>query len=97
MKFTVSFSDSAIDDLNYYRKSDRQKIVDEITLHLTYDADIHTKRRKRLRPNRIARWELRIEKFRVFYNFDDYDSVSVIAVGHKVHNELFIRGRKVEL
>jgi hypothetical protein len=41
--------------------------------------------------------ELRIDNYRVFYDFEGDDIVKVIAVGHKEHNALLIRGRKVEL
>ena len=50
-------------------------------------------------------WELRLGDFRVFYQVerrpddaqeDDADKVLAIAIGHKEHNELFIRGGKVE-
>jgi mRNA-degrading endonuclease RelE of RelBE toxin-antitoxin system len=49
-----------------------------------------------LRPNQRAPWELRIEDYRVFYDIEG-DEVKVIAVGHKEHNDLFIRGEKVKL
>jgi hypothetical protein len=64
--------------------------------HLKVDAEVPTKKREGLRPNPIAPWELRIERFRIFY-VTEGDQVKVVAVGHKEHNELFIRGNKVEL
>ena len=33
----------------------------------------------------------------MFYEIRAEGVARVVAVGHKVHNELFIRGRKVEL
>jgi mRNA-degrading endonuclease RelE of RelBE toxin-antitoxin system len=96
MKFTIHLTESAIDDLDHYRKSERRTISDAIDVHLTYDADVETRRRKRLRPNQRAPWELRIEDYRVFYDIEG-DEVKVIAVGHKEHNDLFIRGEKVKL
>ncbi len=50
-----------------------------------------------MRANRLAQWELRIDNYRVFYDFEEDDIVKVVAVGHKEHNDLYIRGRKVEL
>jgi len=61
------------------------------------DADVESKRRKQLRPNPIAPWELRVGNHRVFYEVKPEGLVRVLAVGHKVHNELFIRAKKVEL
>jgi mRNA-degrading endonuclease RelE of RelBE toxin-antitoxin system len=45
----------------------------------------------------LARWELRIGDFRVFYEVEGGATAAVLAVGVKEHNELFVRGRKVEL
>jgi hypothetical protein len=39
---------------------------------------------------------LRIERFRIFYVIEG-NQVNVVAVGHKEHNELSIRGNKVEV
>ena len=53
---------------------------------------------KRLRPNQLAEWELRVESFRVFDDVFLEDSVvKVMAVGSKVGNNLFIHGEKYEL
>src|SRR6266566_3804781 len=97
MKFFIRLTESAIEDLDFFGKSKRRIISDGIALFLTYDANVETRRRKPLRPNRIAPWELRIEDHRVFYDFEGDDIVKVIAVGHKEHNDLYIRGKKVEL
>ncbi len=97
MKFSVRLTDSAIEDLDYFRKNERQLISGGIALFLTHDAHVETRRRKPLRPNRLAPWELRIDDYRVFYALEGADEVKVVAVGHKEHNDLYIRGRKVEL
>ena len=47
--------------------------------------------------NPVSPWELRIDRFRVFYSIEEGNEVKVIAVGHKEHNVLFIRGKKIEL
>lgn len=97
MRFFLRLTDSAIEDLDYFRKNERQMISEAIALFLTHDANVETRRRKPLRPNRIAPWELRIDDYRVFYDFEEDDKVKVVAVGYKEHNDLYIRGRKVEL
>ena len=53
---------------------------------------------KLLRDNPLADWELRIGKFRVFYDVDsDEPTVRIVAVGHKEHNTLFIGGEEIKL
>lgn len=97
MPFSIRLTESAIEDLDYFRKNERKIIADAIAVFLTHDANVETRRRKQLRPNRIAPWELRVDNYRVFYDFDGEDVVKIIAVGHKEHNALHIRGAKVEL
>jgi mRNA-degrading endonuclease RelE of RelBE toxin-antitoxin system len=50
-----------------------------------------------LRTTPMWKRELRIGAYRVFYDFEANNIVKIIAVGHKVHNNLYIRGKKVEL
>jgi mRNA-degrading endonuclease RelE of RelBE toxin-antitoxin system len=40
---------------------------------------------------------LRIGDHRVFYEIEGDETVTILAVGVKSHNDLFIRGKKVEL
>jgi mRNA-degrading endonuclease RelE of RelBE toxin-antitoxin system len=97
MKFSITLTDSAVEDLDYFRKNERKKIAEGIALFLTRDANVETRRRKPLRPNRIAPWELRIDDYRVFYDLEVENEVKIVAVGHKEHNDLYIRGKKVAL
>jgi mRNA-degrading endonuclease RelE of RelBE toxin-antitoxin system len=50
-----------------------------------------------MRPNPVAPWELRIGKYRVFYEIIVGQTVRVLTIGHKEHNDLFIRGERVEI
>jgi hypothetical protein len=47
--------------------------------------------------NPAAPWELRIGDFRVFYEIENDTTVKIVSIGHKEHNDLFIRGKRVEL
>ena len=60
MDFSVRLTASAIEDLDFFRKNERRLIADGIALFLTQGANVETNRRKPLRPNRLAQWELRI-------------------------------------
>lgn len=97
MKFSIELTDSAVEDIDYFRKSERLRIADGIELFLSIDADVETRRRKPMRPNPLGEWELRIDDFRVFYNVEAGGVVKVTAVGRKEHNDLYIRGEKVEI
>ncbi len=97
MKFEVRFVPSADEDLDYYEVREQTVILGAIGRCLESDPDVESKRRKQLRPNPLAPWELRIGDYRVFYEIRAEGLVRVLAVGRKVHNELFIRGERVEI
>jgi mRNA-degrading endonuclease RelE of RelBE toxin-antitoxin system len=59
---------------------------------------VETRNRKRLRPNPLAPWELRVGDLRVFYDVDaEASCVRIVAVGRKEHNRLIIGGEEVTL
>jgi mRNA-degrading endonuclease RelE of RelBE toxin-antitoxin system len=97
MKFEVKLVPSADEDLDFYGARDQRVIVDAIEEFLGVDADLESKKRKRLRPNPFAPWELRVGEYRVFYEITAERLVRVLAVGHKLHNDLFIRGQRIEI
>ena len=97
MAYRVSLTESAKQDLDHFDVHGQRIIVAGILTHLRVDAEVSTRKKKPLQPNPVSPWELRIDRFRVFYLIEEDNEVKVVAVGHKEHNALFIRGRKVEL
>ena len=97
MEYEVSLTESAKGDIAYFEPRDQRIIVAGILAHLKVDAETRTKRKKPLRPNPLAPWELRVGRFRVFYSIEEGNAAKVVAVGHKEHNELCIRGRRIRL
>ena len=64
------------------RKFDQTRIRDAMTDQLTSQPSVKTRNRKRLRPNRLAEWELRMGKYRVFSDVDEeQELVRIIAIG----------------
>jgi mRNA-degrading endonuclease RelE of RelBE toxin-antitoxin system len=97
VRFEIAFAPSADADLAYFRAVDQRVIIAAIQEFLAIDADSESRRRKRLTENPVAPWELRVGDHRVFYEIAGESTVTVLAIGVKVHNNLFIRGRWVEL
>jgi mRNA-degrading endonuclease RelE of RelBE toxin-antitoxin system len=97
MEYEISITESAKKDIAFFETADQRVIVAGITAHLKTEAEKETRRKKQLRPNPIALWELRLDRFRVFYVIEEGAKLKVVAVGHKEHNDLFIQGKKVQL
>ena len=98
MEFEIQYTEAAFNDLRKLRKYDQTLIVDTVERQLAHLPAIQTRNRKRLRPNRVSEWELRIGKFRVFYDvLADEQLVKIAAVGYKMGSQLFVRGEAFEL
>jgi mRNA-degrading endonuclease RelE of RelBE toxin-antitoxin system len=97
MPFQVILTPSAEGDLDYFKRFEQRLIVDGLKRYLRNDADIESQHRKQLRDNPLAPWELRLGKYCAFYEIGDASTVKIVAVGYKEHNDLFIRGEKVEI
>lgn len=96
--YDIEFTVEAIEDLKRFRKFEQQLIVDGIDEQLSNEPARETRNRKRLRPNSVAQFELRITRFRVFYDVDERKNlVKIEAVGHKEGSRLFIRGKEYQL
>jgi mRNA-degrading endonuclease RelE of RelBE toxin-antitoxin system len=96
--YDIEFTTTAIEDLNSFRKFEQQTIITGIETQLKDEPNIETRNRFRMRPNDIAEWELRIGKFRVFYNVEEeVEIVSIEVVGFKRGNQLFVRGKRRDL
>jgi mRNA-degrading endonuclease RelE of RelBE toxin-antitoxin system len=96
--FRIEFTLEAVEDLGLLRKFDQQQIITAIESQLSHLAAQEKCNRKRLRPNRLAEWELRLGDFRVFYDFDqDNALVKIEAVGYKEGSKLFVHGQEYQL
>ncbi len=89
MPHEIIFEPNAVEHLQGFSARNRSIVLDQIEVQLTYQPDVETRNHKRLRPNPLAPWELRIGEIRVFYDVNaDVASVRVIAVGRKEGNRL---------
>lgn len=82
---------------NMYDTFVQRIIVKAIFEYLLVDPNIETRKRKQLRQNAFAPWELRLGKYRIFYKIIEDQMVKILAIGHKEHNDLYIQGKKVEI
>lgn len=96
MNHEIIITVEAQEDYEAFKAHERRIILAGIKTQLEHEPLIETRNRKPLRDNPIAPWELRIGKFRVFYQVEG-TVVTVGAIGHKEHNKLILRGKEVTL
>jgi mRNA-degrading endonuclease RelE of RelBE toxin-antitoxin system len=96
--FRVELTAEAAEDMEDFRKYDARRILAEVELQLTHEPARETRNRKRLRPNTLAEWELRVDAFRVFHDvLTDDEIVKVVAIGYKEGNTLYVHGERYDL
>lgn len=98
MRYKIEITEDAKADLSFFKVSERKEILSDIKKQLLYEPLKETRNRKKLRDNPIAPWELRVGKYRIFYEVEnDIVTVIIISIGLKKHNVLFIRGIEVTI
>ena len=98
MPYVLEWTESALNDLSYFKKHEQTLIVDQIEIQLLYEPVTETRNRKPLEPNALGEWELRIGAYRVFYDVETTEAtVKIKAIGSKDHNTLYLRGKKFTL
>ena len=98
MVYTIDYTAGAEGDLASFRTYEQRLIIDAIDQQLLYEPHQETRNRKLLDPNLLAMWELRIGRYRVFYDLDTVIRLVLVkAVGWKDHNTLYLRGKEYVL
>ena len=96
--YDIEFTPDAFEDLKTFRKFEQQKVISGIDTQLKGEPTVETHNRFRMRPNDVAEWELRLGRYRVFYNVEEViHIVSIEVIGFKSGNRLFVRGKRREL
>ncbi len=98
MPFQILFTPRASDELRSFRGNEQGQIVEAIKNQLLHEPVSATRNRKKLRPNELAEWELRVGSLRIFYDVDEAERVvSVRALGYKIGSRLMINGKEFDL
>jgi len=100
VRYRIEYSPEAVDHLEFFTTREQAIIVDVVDRQLANEPLRETKNRKPMRPNPIAPWELRIGKFRVYYDVVDEASepmVLILAIGMKQRNRVRIGDEEIML
>jgi mRNA-degrading endonuclease RelE of RelBE toxin-antitoxin system len=98
-RFEIEVTREAEAHLEWLSARDRATLFDAFDRRLAYEPTVENRNRKRLRPNPLAPWELRIGHLRVYFDVEEEPRrvVTIQAVGIKDRSRLLIGGEEVEL
>jgi mRNA-degrading endonuclease RelE of RelBE toxin-antitoxin system len=91
--FKIAITEDAERQFRSLPVRDQRILEAAILSRLEYQPSIPTKAIKRLRPNPLAEFELRVGDLRVLYNVEQ-DEIVVLIVGRKVGNKLIVEGKE---
>lgn len=93
MAFRITISEVAESQLRSMPAREQRVLEAAIQARLIQQPTTPTKAVKRLRPNPLAEFELRVGDLRVLYNVSG-DEVILLIMGHKVGNKLIVGGEE---
>lgn len=98
MPYRIQYTRTALGHLRQLTARQRAIVLDTVDEQLTYEPTTATRNHNNMIPNALASWELRIGDLRVYYDVtEDPKTVTVVAVGIKRRNRVFIGGVERQL
>jgi len=97
--YRIQFAESAEKHLAQLTARQQSIVLDAVRVQLQHEPLRETRHRKRLRPNPLAPWELRVGALRVFYEVDsrEADLMSVLAIGIKRGDRLIVADKEMRI
>jgi mRNA-degrading endonuclease RelE of RelBE toxin-antitoxin system len=93
MPFKISITEDADRQFRLLPVREQRILVAAIQARLQHQPNTPTKAIKRLRPNPLAEFELRVGDLRALYNVQG-EEVVILIVGRKVGNKLIVEGEE---
>jgi mRNA interferase RelE/StbE len=93
LPFKITISDVAEKQLRALPVRDQRILEAAILSRLQLQPTMPTRAIKRLRPNPLAQFELRVGNLRALYNVEG-EEVVILIVGRKVGNKLIVEGEE---
>ncbi len=96
--YTIHFSEEARTHLRQLSARERTVVINRAEAALSDKPTREARNLKALRPNPLAKYELRIADLRVFFEVKEEErEVLVLAIGRKEGNRLWVGGKEVKL
>lgn len=101
-KHQIRYAEPTLDHLSFIDAKHHPLIRSKIEEQLMHEPFVETKNRKPMQPNPYGDdvWELRFgpaNRFRVIYEAGEEATVTVLAIGVKIGNKLFVGGEEIDL
>ena len=99
MAYRVEFSPEARKHFAALDARQRATLRDQMLVQLVHEPGVERKHRKRLRPNWLAAYRLRVGDLRVYYDLvEGRDAVVLVkAIGVKLRGRVLIGGEEIDL
>jgi mRNA-degrading endonuclease RelE of RelBE toxin-antitoxin system len=99
VEYRIEYSPNAEQHLYQLPARQRRIVLDGVDAQLVHQPTIGTRNRKRMRPNPLAPWELRLGNLRVYYDVAEEPEplVIVLAIGRKVRSQVWIGSETIDL
>jgi mRNA-degrading endonuclease RelE of RelBE toxin-antitoxin system len=99
LPYRIEYSAAAVNHLRLLTARQRAMAVGAVDEQLTHQPFVETRNRKRMRPNPVAPWELRVGQMRAYYDIVETSEpvVYIRAIGVKKRNQVVIGGEAMDL
>jgi hypothetical protein len=99
MPHHIQYSAEAVNHLRLLTAGQRATVVNAVEAQLPYEPSVETRNRKRMRPNAVAPWELRVGVLRAYYDIVETPEPMVLirAIGVKKRSRVVIGGEAMDL
>ena len=99
MAYRIEFTPEALRHFEALHARQRGIVRDALLAQLLHQPTRATRNRRRLRPNTLAGYRLRVRNLRVYYDVvDEPDGLVLVqAIGIKVRERVMIAGEEIDL
>jgi mRNA-degrading endonuclease RelE of RelBE toxin-antitoxin system len=99
LPYRINYTPEAEKHLKALTAAQRALVLEAVDVQLRHQPQVETRNRKPLRPNILARWELRVRNLRVYYVVEEEPAplVCIRAVGIKKGNQVWIGGEEADV
>ena len=99
MAYRILFTKEARTHFAGLEAHERARLRDRLLTQLSHEPAVETRHRKRLRPNWLATYRLRVGDLRVYYEVVEGREAAVVvkAIGRKLRERIVIGGEEIDL